>query len=47
MATQRTRAVGIESDDAPTTEPSAHFDARAVLEGRTDDTTVAQAVISR
>jgi len=44
MATQRTRAAGIESGDAPTAEQSIQFDARDRLLGRLDDLPVRRAV---
>ena len=43
MATQRTRAAGIESGDAPTAARSIEFDARDQLLGRLDDLPVRRA----
>jgi len=42
MATERTRAAGIESGDAPTAA-TTHYDARDRLAGRLGDETVRQA----
>lgn len=43
MATERTRAAGIESGDAPTVAQSIEFDARDRLLGRLDDLPVRRA----
>ena len=43
-AIEVTRATGNQSGDAPTDVQPPYFDARKVLAGRVDDTTVRQAV---
>lgn len=46
-ATDGTRAASIESGDAQTVAQDTHFDARQVLTGNVDDTTVRQAATLR